>query len=135
MSAHLRAFERFQGAARLGDREASRVRIDEALKYAASANEALAAASGSMLRLSAALSGIDASQQIFVPTARDPSGLPSEVLAILYISGLPVNALERVLRAQGSFSMQTTLLDRAAFAAGEMAAQLAGWTPPTIGAP
>lgn len=133
MAAHLRAFERFQGAARRHDIQASRRLAGEARSHASKASHALIGFSDSVSQMSASLAGVVVPQQMFGTNVRHPRDLPSDVLAILYVSGLSVAALERVLGALGSFTMQTAVLDQAASASREMAAGLESWTPPTAG--
>lgn len=129
MSAHLRAFERFQGAAARNDDRARRLRGEEAVDYARQTSRELVTLAYALSNLRMRLSDLDlrAASVSGVRTAKD---LRADVLSLLYLAGLPIPTLESLLRQRATAPAPLGVLDEAADAAHALAAAFETWMPP-----
>lgn len=135
LAAHLRAFERFQGALRAGDRAAGRQRSDEAQRYAGMG-------SGALRRLATLVTSIAedpsaSERRRDRPAARRGRPRVDEVgresLSTLFLGGLRIRDLENVLSGVRleEASAATPRLLSAAEGFRQFAEAMARWTPPT----
>jgi hypothetical protein len=130
MSAHLRAFERFQGAEARGNRSACAARSDEAVRYARDGSRALQHLAEQMSELAAQLVGTDVAPGMPAALPQGPGSLPDEVLGILFLSGLPIQALDQVFQSR-TLSGTIDVLERAIVTTVDLATALAEWDPPS----
>lgn len=137
LSAHLRAFERYQGAAlREAAKEAS-ARAGESRRYARLASSGLRHAADGLdgLRDVLAREPLDAMRSKASYRSR-PEELPKDTLALLYTGGLRIQELERLLseRKGGWGPDLQDVLRSAAKSEREFADHLEVWEPPDAAA-
>lgn len=131
LSAHLRAFERLQGAveasAPAGVRDA---RATESVKYSIDAAVNLDAAVP-QLRFLAATE--PPPREVFRRTSPAPSApgdLPDGVLALLYLGGFPIAALQHALGSPPEDVPLLSEYNQESIVLSEFADHLKTWTPP-----
>lgn len=132
LKAHLRAFERWQGASRREDPQAATERADEATENAREASRLLGAVSRSSRAFVAALErDTESPPQPPVRGPRRPRDLPEPVLAALYLSGMPIGALRSALKGSYSRTVELSTFTELADASDQFSAELLVWQPRT----
>jgi hypothetical protein len=136
LSAHLRAFERFQGAKRSRAKAAAAERREEAVDFAEQAGEALARVAGALDGLVGALPPKWTTQLTPEHQSRiaqlQVSEMDADSLALLFLGGLRISNLQDALTPITElFSLESarTELEGAPQAFRDLAGHLGGWSP------
>lgn len=128
LSAQQRALARLHGAEQHKDNPAGRRRRKEAVEHAQAASTALKALAHASLALQAELQALPLPSEAPPAVTLRTDELPTDVLAILYLAGLPIQALEPLLNTQTPNEMNPRTLDHAAAHARNLGRALAKWT-------
>ncbi len=138
LAAHLRAFERFQGAYARGRESDAAQRGKEATRYAHSSGVTLQNVSTSLLDLIASLGDDWGERQSASLTRRikrvQPTDIDEETLAVLFLGGLRIRDLENILTRSRQPDPQSAPkhLSNAPKAFELFAERMMQWRPPSI---
>lgn len=140
MSAHLRAFERLQGARRSRAKTAAALRGEEAVDFAKQASEALVRLAGELDGLIEFLPPKWATRLTPEHQGRiaqlEPPEVEADALALLFLGGLRVNNLQDALTPITELSSPDSPrieLEGAPQVFRELAGRLTRWSPPSRG--
>lgn len=135
LAAHLRAFERLQGASKANRRAEASARAEEARRYARSSGHALRQLAGPVAEIAAELSENSRPRQSNRDVRRgrpQVNQVSRDALAIFFLGGLRIRDLENVLHGieQEDSSQAVRRLNSAAKTFREFGRTMEDWIPP-----